>query len=177
MIIGICGYKGAGKDTVGSVLVEDHKYEQISFASPIKDMVADDFNIDRDILEGSDCKLRTLRDDPKFGAYGKSGRELLQIVGCMYRDNINPDIWCDKLIADCHEGVNYVVTDVRFPNEIKAIEAKGGLIVAVKRHGHHGDDHQSERALDNHIFRYVINNYGTIEDLKVEARRFFKGKV
>ena len=40
MIIGICGLIGSGKGTVADVLVEEHKFEKISFADKLKDAVS-----------------------------------------------------------------------------------------------------------------------------------------
>ena len=43
MIIGIAGYKGSGKDTAGSVLTDVFNFEKMSFAAPIKNLVASTF--------------------------------------------------------------------------------------------------------------------------------------
>jgi len=50
MIVGIAGYKGSGKDTIGKVLVDHYDFEKMSFAQPIKDLVHDTFRIDKNIL-------------------------------------------------------------------------------------------------------------------------------
>ena len=52
MIIGICGLIGSGKGTVADVLVEEHKFEKISFADKLKDSVSILFDWPRDMLEG-----------------------------------------------------------------------------------------------------------------------------
>lgn len=38
MIIGLCGYARAGKDTVARVLVEEFKFVKIAFADPLREM-------------------------------------------------------------------------------------------------------------------------------------------
>lgn len=71
----------------------------------------------------------------------------------------------------------WCITDMRFPNEMDAVKAKGGITIRVNgMYVRQGDgkatrtysetgDHPSETALDNHKFDYVIDNDGTISDL------------
>ena len=63
---------------------------------------------------------------------------------------------------------NWIITDVRFPNEFDAIKAKGGLMVRVNRPGYDTSmvAHPSETALDGHDFDVVIENNGDLDDLK-----------
>ena len=66
---------------------------------------------------------------------------------------------------------NWIITDVRFPNELEAIEKRGGLTIRVERSRYsNGDFHASETALDNAEFDYTINNNGTIEQLIEKVR-------
>ena len=58
MIIGIAGYKGAGKDTVANVLQTSFGFEKMSFAQPIKDLIHQTFGIDKAILSGN-CLIRS----------------------------------------------------------------------------------------------------------------------
>lgn len=52
---------------------------------------------------------------------------------------------------------NWVITDVRFPNEVNAIKERGGKIIRLTRNIHN-DDHLSETALDDYKFDYTIDN-------------------
>lgn len=177
MIIGIAGYKSSGKGTAGSILVDKYKFQEKSFASPIKDLVSTMFGLDRDMLEGNDCKLRTIRDNPNFGAYGKSGRELLQVIGTGMRHIVDTNIWVDMAIKQCVAKENYVFTDVRFPNEVEAIAMAGGFTVGVKRQGFNGDAHESERALDGYALPYIVHNDGSMEDLRNKIDRLVGDKL
>ena len=177
MIIGIAGYKGSGKDTAGSVLIQNYGFTRVSFAKPIKDLVSNMFGIDRYVIEGS-CELtRELREDPKQGAYGLSQRKLLQDIGTGLRHIVHKDIWCDMLIKECDPNENYVITDVRFPNEVEAINKDGGFVIGIKRPGHNGDGHESEHALDNTALPYIVHNDGTMEDLKLKIDRLIGDKL
>jgi len=75
---------------------------------------------------------------------------------------------------------NWIITDVRFPNEFDAVKAKGGLVIRVNRPGHGtsmvalANAHPSETALDGHDFDHVIENDGNLEDLKKKVQFFLK---
>ena len=64
---------------------------------------------------------------------------------------------------------NWCITDMRFPNEMEAVKAKEGITIRVNRvryiSTHSEGEHESERALDNHKFDYVIDNNSSISDL------------
>lgn len=67
------------------------------------------------------------------------------------------------------EYPNWIITDMRFPNEFDAVKKRGGITIRVTRHNHPNDlqpsTHPSETALDTHTFDYEIINDGTIEEL------------
>lgn len=135
-------------------------------------------------------------------------RLLLQIIGTdCGRNIIHPNIWINSLFADYKysyennefyfnkdiysvseedelqnpmEYPNWIITDVRFPNEVEAIKSRGGIIIRVNRPDFEyvsiGEErvklntefgiHESETALDRYNdWNYVINNDSTIENL------------
>lgn len=77
---------------------------------------------------------------------------------------------------------NWIITDVRFPNEYDAVKANGGLILRVNRPGYGtsmldlATAHPSETALDGHKFDHVIDNNGDLEDLKKKVWEMLKNK-
>ncbi|MGI9161018.1 MAG: hypothetical protein ACR2K1_14825, partial [Saprospiraceae bacterium] len=87
-------------------------------------------------------------------------REALQKIGteCL-RDNLHNDVWVRALFADLEPGRNYIISDVRFPNEAKAILDAGGKVVRVVRHGFNNGipQHESETALDSWYFDTIHN--------------------
>ena len=134
-------------------------------------------------------------------------RELLQLLGTECgREIIHPNIWCNSLMSEYvktyppkekgnmkvavmprKEYPNWIITDTRFENELKAVKDRGGITIRVDRSFKHkvesaggkfslGHDvtplyeHESEKALDNAEFDYVIQNDGTIEDLIDKVR-------
>ena len=61
-VIGIAGLIGSGKDTVGDMLVNNHGFRRVSYASTLKDAVAVIFGWDREMLEGKTSSARAERE-------------------------------------------------------------------------------------------------------------------
>jgi hypothetical protein len=64
---------------------------------------------------------------------------------------------------------NWIITDLRFPNEYEAIKSREGITIRVVKPDNKkvsSDLHPSETALDDAEFDYEIVNDGTLEDLK-----------
>jgi hypothetical protein len=64
---------------------------------------------------------------------------------------------------------NWIITDVRFPNEAESVLDHGGILIRVNRGGDTGN-HPSETGLDDWEFEYTINNNGTIKELINQVR-------
>jgi len=149
MLVGICGKAGAGKDTIGDHLVKNYGFKKISLAGPIKRLVQDIF-----VLTDEELNDRILREQPMDDWEGWSVRRLLQFIGTeMFRKLLMEDIWVRSLwkrVCSDKEN-NYVVTDVRFPNELEYLKNGGGenfLSIKVVRDGCDGsvgiEGHESE---------------------------------
>jgi hypothetical protein len=195
MIIGICGFIGSGKDTVADYLVNFHEFRRESFASTLKDAVAAVFGWDRTMLEGRTKAAREWREqvDPWWAARldmpTLTPRWVLQFWGTeVCRRSFHDDIWIASLENKLRNSKdNVVISDCRFPNEIKSIKDAGGIIVWVKRgelpewyniavEANQGSNvaandlkmkkiHASETAWVGTEFDFEINNDGTIEEL------------
>lgn len=176
MIIGICGYKGAGKDSMGQILTNSFGWDRMSFAEPIKELVHNTFGIDKAILSGNEGE-REFRELPLPDWFNYSPRQLLQIIGTGFRDSLHPDIWVKILENKVKKHNNHVVvTDVRFPNEVEMIN-NNGFCVVVKRPGYDGDEHKSEHALDDYKFEHVFDNDGSEEALQAKFYNFLKDRI
>lgn len=124
-------------------------------------------------------------------------RLLLQLLGTECgRQILHPDIWVNSLMSEYkdehalstwgHEEKypNWIITDLRFPNELKAVKDKKGIIIRVNRTDViinsitgksfpikvYRKEHESETALDNAEFDYVIDNNGSLEELVEKIR-------
>ena len=121
--------------------------------------------------------------------WGMTYREFLQKLGTeAMRNGLHTNVWVNALFAnynaigykykDCDYKViqgkweypNWIITDLRFPNEIEAIVERKGITIRVNRPGISLLDHPSETSLDNAEFDYTIVNDSTIEDLVIKVR-------
>jgi len=190
MIIGLIGLINSGKGTVGSMLIEQG-FQHESFANSLKDAAASIFNWDRAMLEGDTSASRVQRETVDEWWNGRlqipdfTPRVALQILGTdILRNHFHEDIWVLSMEARIKDAKqNVVITDVRFPNEVRIIRELGGKIVRIKR----GDDpewfslaasdhesmpviypniHASEYSWASTTPDYLIDNKGTIEDLR-----------
>jgi len=209
MIIGVVGFLGSGKGTVGDMLIQDHHYYRLSFADGVKDAVSVIFGWPRELLEGDTDASRAFREMPdvfwseRFG-YEVTPRYMLQLMGTEAgRDVFHSDIWIYSLEKRMIGKTDVVIPDVRFPNEIEFIRQMGGKVIRVKRGPEpewyetaHADNienfnssactsmsiyypsiHFSEWAWIGQRFDHVLENDGTINDLKVNLNKILKGDI
>ena len=137
-MIGLVGFIGAGKGTVGEYLKLDG-YHQGSFAGALKDTASTLFGWDRNLLEGDTVESRNFRESidgwwsDRFG-YEFTPRLALQLLGTEAGRNVfHPDVWIYSLEKRIEGLKDVVLTDTRFPNEIEFIRSKGGIIIEVTR--------------------------------------------
>ena len=168
MIIGLSGYARSGKDTVAELLVLNYGFKRMAFADGIREALL----VLNPILHDGH------RLNEVVGMYGwevaKSKdevRRLLQVLGTeVGRKLINEDVWVWLLFNKISTDERIVIPDVRFPNEAKMIEQQGGDVWRINRHNHTAvNDHISEHAMDNHMFKRVLYNDGTLDDLADEV--------
>jgi hypothetical protein len=195
MIIGFVGFIGSGKDTAADYLVNFHEFRRDSFANTLKDAVSAVFGWDRVLLEGRTKEAREWREqvDPwwakRLNMPNLTPRWILQYWGTeVCREGFHDDMWIASLENKMRKtSDNIVISDVRFPNEIKAIHDAGGIVVRVKRGAdpewyeyakmaNAGDMtaqieldrfkiHASETAWVGQPIDVIVDNNGSIDDL------------
>ena len=169
-IVGICGKKRAGKDSLYNAVsnLMGVKVERIAFGDMVKGEVASVVKF----FEDTDENLEFME------AHKERFRPLLQWWGTEYRRHFyGSDYWIDSMRSRLHSVPPLVetmfITDVRFPDEIELVRDLGGKLIRVDGRGDgSGDSHSSEVALD-HIpasdYDYIINNTGDLSQLAAEA--------
>jgi hypothetical protein len=108
-------------------------------------------------------------------------RLLLQLLGTECgRDIIHPNIWINALFSKYKhrpmlEYPSWIITDVRFINEVEAIKERGGIIIRVNNPNVESTDiHISETELDNYPFDYIIENGSTLNDLRIKVQELVR---
>lgn len=169
MIIGL-GYKArSGKDTIANYLKEVHGFKRIAFADSLKEACRQIFDFDDAQLYGDKKEVV----DPYWNV---TPRYVLQKVGteCM-REVFDKDIWIKSVEKKILSAPgNWVITDMRFPNEAAAVQRWGGFLVRVDRplSGATGGiaSHPSEISMDSFDeWDYTLRN-----DVQVHAALYAK---
>lgn len=109
----------------------------------------------------------------KFYTY----RQLLQLFGTEVGRVISENIWVDATLKYYNANLsNWLIPDVRFPNELKAIKDRGGLIIHCNRSDQLSDLHASERALDgfSNEFDLEIEYDPTLKTMTFEVLNFMQ---
>ena len=199
LLVGLMGRKRSGKDTFARVLLDEHGFQRVSYADPLREAALRlDPIVGRPGYRGHLAPTRDVRLSEVVGELGwelakdlvPEVRAVLQRLGTDVVRTMAPDLWVDQAmqrVDALREPIAYawggrviageypvVLTDVRFPNEADAIRDRGGLLLRVVRPRHvvDLDAHPSETALDDYPEDAVIANEGTVEELEGVARYF-----
>jgi hypothetical protein len=165
MIIGLTGYAQSGKDTVASILVENYGYQRVAFADPIRDLL---YATNPMLKEGYRVKgLVDVYGWDRVKVDYPEARRLLQDLGVGARKTFGDMFWVKQALRQVNPEGNYVIADVRYPNEAKAIREYGSSqIWRVRRLGIDPvNSHESESAMDGEKVDQIFVNNGTIDDL------------
>jgi len=150
-----------------------------SFATPLKNFCMDVFGLTYEQVYGTNEQKNTFTsicwediphndDDMWEGLYitEKSGhmtaREILQYFGTNVCRKMLNNCWVDATIRRIQKEQSQfaIITDVRFPNEVKGIQDAGGKVLRFTRAPFAGqDEHASETVLDGYEgFDAIIDN-------------------
>lgn len=166
-IIGISGKKGSGKDTFYK-LFNKHSpyiYQNAKLTDKLREIASN--------ITGLPLSYFYDRNkyDTHLDIWGMNIRQLLQKLGLeALRENFDYDVWLKTFFANYDKEENYMITDIRFPNEIEAIREHGGIVIRLEgRSEDDGDNHGSEHALNNfNDYDYIIDNSGSIDNYENE---------
>lgn len=188
---------GSFKDGVWIPMKGASRFQVRKFADALKDNVCRLLGVDRDKLEDRDYKETPLGEEWWYYKHGKlilpyghykgedkkiaderylvkpTPRLILQRLGTEgVRDIIHPNAWVNATFATYTPEDNWILTDMRFPNELDAVILRGGVTFRTERGDGNTGDHPSEIALDEQLdkFDYILDNNGTIEELEEQLK-------
>tara|TARA_B100000212_G_scaffold273998_1_gene213464 strand:+ start:1824 stop:2369 length:546 start_codon:yes stop_codon:yes gene_type:complete len=129
-IIGITGVARSGKDTLFNALSEINTnivFKRIA--------LADELKRECDEFLKKNIGISAFTEEPKEK---EIIRPFLVTYGTHVRRKLNQNCWIDRAqeTMDKFNGVDcFVITDVRFPNEMDWIRNKGGKVLHISREG------------------------------------------
>jgi len=179
MILGLAGLAGSGKTTIADELVAAHGFERrLSLADPLRVMLAE-----LDPIVGWDPDVGPVRwNDAMTAGYRPARarwpemRRLLQRLGTEAgRGTLGEDVWVEHLMGRIGPLEDVVVDDVRFPNEVAAIQAAGGVVCWVERPGVEKMGHPSEQ-LDPALCDLARHNVRSVRGVAGSIAHAVKGR-
>ena len=185
--IAISGQARTGKNTFANFLKEeiiekcntsDPFVKIIAIADPIKNIVMEMIpDADRQCLWGdSELRSNVLPNNLKdLDGNELTYRKMLIDIGTLGR-KYHPDIWVHALIKSFKEPSAYkswIISDVRFINEINYLKSVGFHLVRLKRNDIPQINDVSETLqlnISDSAFDNVIENNGSLDDLYLKAK-------
>lgn len=149
-ILGFSAKKQGGKTTAMRCVLSEYPCVELSMAGLLKDIVRQCF------IPPDWGYLELVLDEEKNLVLpcGKTIRQVLQVVGTDMFRGLWDNCWINAFLVQVAKyrssGVrNIVIPDIRFPNEVEAVQALGGTVIRLQRAPFEGtDQHSSETALD-----------------------------
>lgn len=153
MLIGLSGKMGTGKSTLAKYLMDKQPNSVIvkiaGLLYELQDMIYTKLGI----------KLEGEKDRPLLIALGMWGRDK------------DENFWTDIALKQAKERPEelVIIDDIRFPNEAKALEDAGGILIRIegKQRGDNltpeSMNNVTETSLDDYNFKYRIDNSFSVE--------------
>jgi len=166
MIIGLSGKEKSGKDfAAGIIQTLNPGYENKKFAGVLKEVAARMLNCPLEYFESQRIK------NAKITGMDMTYREFLVDFGTdVVRGRYGEDFWVKRLFQEFTVFSSWVISDVRFPNEARAIQDEGGILIRLNRPDLKrkplSQQPITETALDEWDFEFELNCYsGELEGM------------
>lgn len=195
MLIGLSGRIKSGKGHVSDYLVSKG-FEKITIAGPLKKMIATIYDLDISYCYNQELKKKELNllwnknfaakvsqffNIPLHGIWldddvdivFRDVRQALQHIGSEVLRRYDKDFHVKITLKDIDSNKNYVCDDVRFLNEKKEIEKRGGKCVIILRPNQWSvSNHISETSLNWKHFVHVLVNNKDLNYLELKINKF-----
>lgn len=185
LVVALTGARRSGKDVVAEHLCRVHGFDRISFADPLKQMVAAAFGFSWEQVDGHS---KDVVDD----AYGITPRKVLQFMGTevmqLHLQTLLPEVgrnfWAARLVREHvaqsrdDRRARLVISDMRFKHEYdvvsRAVASCGGNLHVWQVTRPDKDKLLQDASLDCHASECewttipssaTLSNNGTLQDL------------
>lgn len=176
LLVGLAGYARSGKDTAAQALVEGG-WRRDAFADRLKAFLYRQNPLVTTFPDAPPVRLAALVNALGWEQAKERYPEVRRLLHATGTDagrvTLGEDVWIDALFNDWEpEREALVISDVRFPNEARAVRRAGGVLIWIERPGvgpardEHGAPYASEVALKNFGFDARLVNDGTLYDLR-----------
>jgi len=168
-IIAFAGRKQSGKTTCAQfvksafILANAKSCHVYNFADPLKELCQEILGLTHEQCHGTDIQKNELVNCYWDGKQ-LTAREVMQIVGTEMFRTMQNDVWAAATIRKIQKEnlALALIADCRFPNEVEAVQAAGGVVIKLTRNLYNSN-HASETALDpenydQKNFNLVIDN-------------------
>jgi Dephospho-CoA kinase len=175
MIVGFTGPIGSGKSEAARLLRSLYGYAGVAFADAGKAMLAKLYkDLGMAAPEVFQMLYGNMKERPHPALCGHTSRHIMQTLMTDWgRQMVGYDLWVRAWQVRASEhlerGVPVVVDDVRFGNEVLAINEYGGTVIALTNR--RGESAGANHVSDSHwreLGDVVISNSGTVDDLRTE---------
>lgn len=167
-VVGINGYAQAGKDTAATVFINEFGYKRLAFADLIRNFL---YEQNARVLTTTGMAI-PLQEYIRQNGWEKAKqnphvRKLMQDTGQGLKKVFGQEVF-NTAVADqmSYDKGPYVITDVRFPHEVKFIDKEEGICIRIvnPKITKPPFDHASETSYtDENWDRFVIVNDNTPE--------------
>lgn len=186
--IAILGQAGSGKSTIASIIAQDllklqpNDYQIVAFADKIKQVIEQLFpGCDLECLYGNSELRQTpiVSELNEFIDTDVSYRQVALDLGKLGR-TYHPAFWVAHIARHFKQSQHlkfYILSDVRFIEEIEWLKNNDFILCRVKRGNliKINDVSETEQEqLQDKQFNIVIDNNGSIDDLKIHLSRLFQ---
>lgn len=178
-IIAICGQKGVGKDATASIIIDyltenNIPVKKLQFGDACRAIICQAFGLrpEREYTQF----IRSIINLPN--GRERTGKEIAKTIQMKLRQ-ANPKYFTsgveDGILEfkgfhpEQYDDVVFVITDLRFKEELKWCKANNAKIVKVKRDCGYYDPLADEPEIDDWLVDKVIDNNGTEQQLKEQV--------
>lgn len=158
-IIAFTGYARVGKDTAGGFT----GYKRMAFADALKMEMA---GFLRNMYQINAFKMTPEQKELIRWALVGHGKTMRTLY---------PGYWIEYVERDMPEDKDIVITDLRYLDEAEWVHKQGGKVVWILRPGYEAANEEEKLSIQairhHHMVDIVLDNSGTLEDLKEKVRK------